>query len=93
MRANHARDFLACIIHLSRAKVPPTSLLAVFLWCRLPLLGLVQRGERVGFDPLESRLALQQQSRSANAARYSVAAAKFRGGDARPRAKVIALRV
>ena len=57
------------------------------------LLGLVQRGERVGFDPLESRLALQQQSRSANAARYSVAAAKFRGGDARPRAKVIALRV
>ena len=80
MRANHARDFLACITHLSRAKVPPTSLRAVFLWCGLPLLGLVQRGERVGFDPLEiagmrcsSKAAARMRRVTASLARNSAA--------------------
>jgi hypothetical protein len=83
--------FLLVLTTRAARRVPPTSLRAVFLWCGLPLLGLFQRRERVGFDPLEALHAQQQQSRSANGARYSVASAKFRGGGARLRARVIAL--
>jgi len=39
--------FLLVLPHLGRAKVPPTSLRAVFLWCRLPLFGLVANGDRI----------------------------------------------